>query len=169
MHEAAASTSKSICGWTWHSALNIIPPWSTLFLHVYLVTAVTDWEGRVYPAAVGIALLAHDFQLHAARASRNVCNQFIMRKKLEWSVPDPGLGFLVFQPYKCLLEYSKAPLLGIVSCMRLGVRGQYSPVSDAENEPWGQGYGQGCSVLGCYRWQGCSPVVLGRRMQVRST
>lgn len=84
MDGAAASTSKSICGWTWHSALNIIPPWSTLFLHIYLVTAATDWEGRVYPAAVGIALLTHDFQLHTAKASRNVCNRFIMRKKLEY-------------------------------------------------------------------------------------
>lgn len=123
MDGAAASTGKSICGWTWHSALNIIPPWSTLFLHVYLVTAVTDWEGRVYPAAVGIALLTHDFQLHSARATRNVCHQFIMRKKLKWSVRDPGLGFLVFQSYKCLVENSKAPLLGIVSCVRLLVWG----------------------------------------------
>ena len=123
MDGAAASTSKSICGWTWHSALNIIPPWSTLFLHVYLVTAVTDWEGRVYPAAVGIALLTHDFQLHTVRVSRNVCNQFIMRRELEWLVHDPGLGFLVFQPYKCLVNNSKAPLLGIVNCMRLLVWG----------------------------------------------
>lgn len=96
MGVAAASTSKSICGWTWHSALNIIPPWSTLFLHVYLVTAVTDWEGRVYPAAVGIALLTHDFQPHTARASRNVCNQSITKKNLERLFMTPVLAYCYF-------------------------------------------------------------------------
>lgn len=98
MGAAAASTSKSICGWTWHSALNIIPPWSTLFLHVDLVTAVTDWEGRVYPTALGIALLTHDFQPHTAGASRNVCKQFITKKKEELGtvVYDPGIDLLLF-------------------------------------------------------------------------
>lgn len=167
MDGAAASTSKSICGWTWHSALNIIPPWSTLFLHVYLVTAVTDWEGRVYPAAAGIALLTHDFQLHTIRASRNACNQFIMKKKLEWLVHDPDFGFLVFQPYKRLVDNSGAPPLGIFTQWCEG-----TIFTCLWYREWALGkgvYGQGCPALWCYWWQGCSLGVLGRRMQVRST
>lgn len=113
MDGAAASTSKSSCGWTWHSALNIIPPWSTLFLHIYLDTAVAGWERRVYPAAVGIALITHDFQFPAVEAGRSVQDWFKMKKKLEWSVCYSALGFLVlFQPYQCLVENTKAPCLG---------------------------------------------------------
>lgn len=96
MGVAAASTNKSICGWTWHSAVDIIPPQSTLFLHVYLVTAVTDWEERVFPTAVGIVLLTHDFQTHTARASRNVCKQFITKKELETIVYGAGIDLLLF-------------------------------------------------------------------------
>lgn len=169
MDGAAASKSKSICGWTWRSALNIIPPWSTVFLHIYLVTAVTDWEERVYPAAVGIALLTRDFQLYTTRASRNVCNQFIMMK-FEWLVHDPSLGFLVFQPYKCLVHKSKAPFLGNYQLWEaVGLRGQYLSVSDAENELQGEQHEQRRSMCGCYWWQSCFPGVLGRWMQIRST
>ena len=143
MDGAAASTSESICGWTWHSALNIIPPWSTLFLHIYLVTAATDWEGRVYLAAVGIALLAHGFQLHTARASRNVCKQFIMRKKLEWF----RTLVLVFQLYRCLVENSKAPLWGVLSCVRLLVWGDNIRLSLMQRERGPEGWGVWTGLL----------------------
>lgn len=125
MDGAAASTSKSSCGWTWHSALNIIPPWSTLFLHIYLDTAVAGWERNVYPAAVGIALITHDFQFPAVGAGRSVQDWFKMKKKLEWSVCNSALGFLVlFQPYQCLVKNTNAPCLGMVqrddACLSLG-------------------------------------------------
>lgn len=149
MGAAAASTSKSICGWTWHSALNIIPPWSTLFLHVDLVTAVTDWEGRVYPTALGIALLTHDFQPHTAGASKNVCKQFITKKKksLERLFMTPELTYCcsAVQMAGWLFKYSS-----FGNCQlgqRVGVRGWDSPVW-CRGGALGKGYGQG-SVLGC--------------------
>lgn len=173
MDGAAASTSKSICGWARHSALNVIPPWSTLFLHIYLVTAVADWEWRVYPAAVGIALLLTlDFQLCTAGVSRNVCNQFIMRKKLERLVHDPGLGCLVFQPCKWLGESSEAPLFGICQLYEtVGVRGQYSPVCDAGTE-WALGNRVGThrSVCGVTGGQAApqGPWAAGYRLEVHN-
>lgn len=62
---------------------------------------------------MGIALLTHGCQFPTAGASENVCNQFVMRKKLEQLVCDPVFGFLVlFQLYKCLVENTKASLSG---------------------------------------------------------
>lgn len=155
MGAVAASTSKSICGWTWHPALNIIPPWSTPFLHVDLVTAVTDWEGRVYPTAVGIALLTRDSQPRTAGASRNVRKQFITKKKRAWK------GCL--WPWCWLIAVSAVQMAGWIFkfssfgdfwdfffCQldeRVGVRGWYSRVGCREGT-LGKGCGQG-SVLGC--------------------
>lgn len=100
---------------------------------MYLVTAVTDWEGRVYPTAVGIALLTCDSQPHSARASRNVCKQY-HKKELGRVVYDPGIDLLLFQLCKWLVDDSNAPLLGVVSWMRELVGGNSVHLCAAERE-----------------------------------
>lgn len=71
---------------------------------------------------MGIVLLTHDFQTHTARASRNVCKQFITKKELETVVYGAGIDLLLFQLCKWLVDYSNALLLGVVSWVRVGVR-----------------------------------------------